>query len=169
MRTVIATALGLTLLLATTAPAAPDRAPTERFVEQAAGRSLAGIELSELALQRGESAAVRRLARRAIDEHAHTYESLLGIATGAATTAAPPSTMDLEQRGIKSRLAVLRGPAFDRAYVQAMRTNEDRDIALYRAYAKNGPDEALKSWAGEQLIVIRKRRQLIEAAILEIR
>ena len=170
MRTAIATALALTLLLSSSVPSsAAERAPTDTFVERAAGRSLAGMELSELALQRCESPSVRRLARRAHDEQAAAYEALLGVATGASSTLKPPSTMDLEQRSVKSRLAGLRGREFDRAYVQALRTNEDRDIALYRAYAKDGKDEALKAWAAEQLTMIRKRRQLIESALAELK
>lgn len=170
MRTAIATALALTLLLCSSAPSsAAERAPTDTFVERAAGRSLAGMELSELALQRCESPSVRRLARRAHDEQAAAYEALLGVATGASSTLKPPSTMDLEQRAVKSRLAGLRGREFDRAYVQALRTNEDRDIALYRSYAKDGKDEGLKAWAADQLTLIRKRRQLIESALAELR
>lgn len=170
MRTAIATALALTLLLVSfAASSAAERAPTDAFVERAAGRSLAGIELSELALQRGEAPSVKRLARRAVDEHAAAYEALLGVATGATSTLKPPSSMDLEQRGVKTKLAGLRGRAFDRAYVQALRTNEDRDIALYRSYAKDGKDEGLKVWAADQLTQIRKRRQLIESALAELR
>lgn len=127
------------------------------------------MELSELALQRSENASVRRLARRAVDEHATAYEALLGISTGASSTAKPPSSIDLEQRGVKSKLAGLRGREFDRTYVQSLRTNEDRDIALYRAYAKDGKDEGLKTWANDQLTLIRKRRQLIESALQELR
>jgi len=175
--------LGLALTLATISHAAKP-VPKERveqtrsldqkrsldqFVSQAAGRSLAGVELSDLALQRSESAAVRRLARRAHDEHAHTFDTLLGLATGAGVTAAPPETIDLEQRGIKSRLSALSGRAFDRAYVDAIRTNDDRDIALYRTYARDGGDAAFTQWVEEQLTTIRKRRQLIDAAALEIR
>ena len=170
MRTPTATALALMLfLVSSTLPSAAERAPTDAFVERAAGRSLGGMELSELALQRCESPAVRRLARRAHDEQAAAYEALLGVATGASSTLKPPSTMDLEQRGVKSRLAGLRGRAFDRAYVQALRTNEDRDIALYRSYAKYGKDEALKTWANDQLTLIRKRRQLIDSTLAELR
>lgn len=174
MRSVISTVLALTSLLVAGSPvvssaAAAERMAADAFVEKAAGRSLAGIELSALALQRSETPAVRRLAQRAHDEHAAAYEALLGVATGAAATAKPPSTMDLEQRGVKSRLAGLRGRAFDRAYVEALRTNEDRDIALYRAYAKDGRDPGLKAWASEQLALIRKRRQLIESTLAELR
>ncbi len=165
-------AIGLVLMLATVTQAASAARPkrsVDQFVTQAAGRSLAGIELSDLALQRSESAAVRRLARRAHDEHAHTYETLLAIATGAGVTAAPPETIDLEQRGIKARLATLSGPAFDRAYVAALRTNDDRDIALYRSYTRNDTDPAFTTWVNDQLKTIRTRRQMIEAAALEIR
>lgn len=146
----------------TRASAKPPRT-VDQFVAQSAGRSLAGIELSDLALQRSENAAVRRLARRAHDDHAHTYETLLALATGAGLSAAPPETMDLEQRGIKSRLTSLQGRAFDEAYVAALRTNDERDIALYRSFARISKDEAFTAWVDEQLDTIRKRRQLIDA------
>jgi putative membrane protein len=166
----ISSLAALLLLVAVGAANGADtRAPTERFLEQAAGRSLAGMELSDLALQRTERAAVRQLARRIVAEQAQAYETILGLATGAGIATAPPATLDLEQRGIKSRLASLQGADFDRAYVQALRTNESRDIALYRAYARDGRDPALKTWAADQLQTIRKRQQLIEAAALEIR
>ncbi len=141
----------------------------DQFVTVAAGRGLASMELSDLALQRSESAAVRRLARQAHDEHARAVDTLRGLATGPGIGAAPPETIDLEQRGIKSRLAGLQGPAFDRAYVDALRTNDDRDIALYRAYGREARDPALQSWIADQLVTIRKRRQLIDAAALEVR
>ena len=170
MHLIAPTAVALALFLAAGMPTfAAERAPTDTFVERDAGRSLAGMELSELALQRCESPSVRRLARRTHDEQAAAYEALLGVATGASSTLKPPSTMDLEQRSVKSRLAGLRGRAFDRAYVQALRTNEDRDIALYRAYAKDGKDEGLKVWANDQLTLIRKRRQLIDATLAELK
>ncbi len=153
-------------------PKAPTVVPlahtADQFVAQAAGRSLAGIELSELALGRSDSPAVRRLATATKAEQAHTYETLRALSTGAGNTAAPPETIDLEQRGIKSRLAALSGAAFDRGYIDALRTNDDRDIALYRAYAHGAKDAALKSWIDEQLVTIRKRRQRIEAAAQEV-
>lgn len=153
---------------------APTRATTkaprsvDQFVAQSAGRSLAGIELSDLALQRSENAAVRRLARTAHDEHAHTYETLLALATGAGVSAAPPETLDLEQRGIKARLTSRHGRAFDAAYVDALRANDERDIALYRSFASTTKDEAFKAWVEEQLGTIRKRRQLIDATMREL-
>lgn len=166
-----ALALGSTSVVAAAPPkpkAVKPARTVDQFVVRAAGRSLAGIELSDLALQRSEHAAVRRLARRAHDEHARTYDTLLGVATGAGISAAPPEAMDLEQRGIKSRLAALQGAAFDRAYVAALRTNDERDIALYRSFAGATQDEALQPWIEEQLTTIRRRRQLIDATAREL-
>jgi putative membrane protein len=170
----LATIAGATGAPKKRAPVPPTRATTkspgsvDQFVAQSAGRSLAGVELSELALQRSENAAVRRLARRAHDEHAHTYETLLALATGAGVSAAPPDTIDLEQRGIKSRLTSLQGRAFDEAYVAALRSNDERDIALYRSFAHIGKDEAFTAWINEQLTTIRKRRQLIDSTVHDL-
>jgi putative membrane protein len=170
----VALVCALALLPALAAAASPKRKAVQpartvdQFVARAAGRSLAGVELSDLALQRSESASVRRLARRAHDEHARTYDTLLGVATGAGISAAPPATIDLEQRGIKARLSGLQGAAFDRAYVAALRTNDARDIALYRSFAQATKDDSLKAWIDEQLTTIRRRQQLIETTARDI-
>ncbi len=168
MRACIATIAGLLALALAASPASGERGATEAaaFVGTAAGRGLAYVELSELALQRSQNAVVRRLARRIIDEHLHGYDDLLWLASASGTEA--PSTIDLEQRGIKSRLATLSGAEFDRAYLQALLTNDARDIALYRAYAERGRDEELKKWAAERLPTLRRQRQLASAAMAEV-
>jgi putative membrane protein len=146
----------------------PRAAAANDFVAAAVRRNLAGLELSQLALQRSTTPAVRRLAERLASDSAASYETLLGIVSDVGPTRTP-DTMDLEQRGVKARLSALSGAAFDRAYLAALKTNDERDIALYRSYAAHGDDEGLKRWAGDRLPAIRKRRQLAQAAAAEIR
>lgn len=146
----------------------PKAAASNQFVDAAVVRNLAGLELSQLALQRTTTPAIRRLAQQLVRESASSYESLLEVASEAGPTRTP-DTIDLEQRGIKSRLSSLSGAAFDQAYLAALKMNDDRDIALYRAYGAHGDDDLLKSWANDRLPAIRKRRQLAEATALEIR
>jgi putative membrane protein len=140
--------------------------PKTAFVNSAAHRGLSYVELGELALQRGQHPEVKRLARRLIDDNARSYEDLLWLVAGTDTEA--PKTLDLEQRGIKSRLASLSGAAFDRAYLDALRTNQIRDIALYRTYAASGDDPDLKSWAADRLLTLRKQQQWTAAAATEV-
>jgi putative membrane protein len=147
---------------------APKAAATNDFVAAAVRRNLAGLELSQLALQRSTTPAIRRLAQQLVSDSAASYEALLGIVSEVGPTRTP-ETMDLEQRGVKSRLSGLSSPAFDQEYLRALKTNDERDIALYRSYAAHGDDPSLKSWASDRLPAIRKRRQLAEAAALEIR
>jgi putative membrane protein len=147
---------------------APRATATNDFVSAAVRRNLASLELSQLAIQRTTTPAIRRLAQQLVQDSASSYEALLGIVSEVGPTRTP-DTIDLEQRGVKSRLATLSGPAFDQAYLAALKRNDERDIALYRGYAARGDDEMLKSFANDRLPAIRKRRQLAEAAALEIR
>ncbi len=146
----------------------PKAAASNQFVDAAIRRNLASLELSQLALQRTTTPAIRRLAQQLERDSAASYEAILEIASAAGPTRTP-DTIDLEQRGIKSRLTSLSGAAFDQGYLAALKTNDDRDIALYRAYAAHGDDDLLKGWAHDRLPAIRQRRQLAEAAALEIR
>ena len=147
---------------------APRAAATNDFVAAAVRRNLAGLELSQLAMQRTTTPAIRRLAQQLVQDSASSYEALLGIVSEVGPTKTP-DTIDLEQRAVKSRLSALSGAAFDTAYLAALKTNDDRDIALYRSYAAHGDDGTLKGFANDRLPAIRKRRQLAEAAALEIR
>jgi len=150
-----------------TCTAAPAAAQTSgSFVTQSARRGLAIAELSALALQRSQHPEVRRLARRMHDGHLQAYDDLLALAGQAGLET--PDSIDLEQRGIKSRLATLSGPAFDRAYLAALRTNQERDIALFRGYAKNGEDQGLKDWAAQQLAAARRDQQQTDAVARDI-
>lgn len=149
-----------------TAVGAQTPSPNTAFVAAAAHRGLAYVELGELALQRGRHPEVKRLARRLVDDNLQSYETLLWLVAGTDTEA--PKTLDLEQRGIKSRLASLSGAAFDRAYLDALRRNQTRDIALYRTYADKGTDPDLKSWAADRLLALRRHQQWTTAAATEV-
>lgn len=153
--------VALAALAAANAGAQTGNAASGGFVTQAAQRGLASAELSELALQRSQHPEVRRLARRLVDQHMQAYDDLLALAGQAGFVT--PDSLDLEQRGVKSRLAGLSGVAFDRLYLQAIHTNHEREIALFRSYAKSGEDPGLKDWAAQQLPSLRRNQQLTDS------
>lgn len=153
--------VALAALAAASAGAQTGSATSGNFVTQTAQRGLANAELSQLALQRSQNPEVRRLARRLVDDHMRAYDDLLALAGQAGFVT--PDSIGLEQRGVKSRLAGLSGAAFDRLYLQAVRTNHEREIALFRTYAKSGEDPGLKDWAAQQLPALRRNQQLTDA------
>ena len=159
--TMIVGVVALAALAAAQASAEPSNATSGGFVTQTAHRGLANAELSQLALQRSQNPEVRRLAGRLVDQHLRAYDDLLALAGQAGLVT--PDSIDLEQRGVKSRLAGLSGAAFDRAYLQALRTNQEREIALFRNYAKSGEDPGLKDWATRQLPTLRRNQQLTDS------
>ena len=162
---VIATAVA-TLAVAGTVLAQSASPSSGSFVTQSARRGLAFAELSEVALQRSQHPEVRRLAQRVRDTHLRGYDDLLALAGQAGLET--PDSIDLEQRGIKSRLTALSGAAFDREYLAALRLNQQRDIALFRSYAKSGEDPGLKDWATQQLTTLRREQQQTDAVTREL-
>ena len=168
MRPLTSIILGTLLAVsaAGTGVAASSAASSGSFVTQTARRGLAIAELSDVALQRSQHPEVRRLARRLHDTHMHAYDDLLALAGQAGLET--PDSIDLEQRGVKSRLTGLSGAEFDREYLAAIRTNQERDIALFRGYAKSGEDQGLKDWATQQLVALRREQQLTDAVAHEI-
>jgi putative membrane protein len=162
------TMVGVLVLAILTASAAAQTGigSSGNFVTQAAHRGLANAELSQLALQRSQSPDVRRLARHMVDEQMRAYDDLLALAGQAGLET--PDQIDLEQRTVKSRLAALSGTAFDRDYLQALHTNQERDIALFRGYAKSGEDPGLKDWATHRLPALRRDQQLTDTVARDV-
>jgi putative membrane protein len=161
-------AIAATLATLATAPAIAQNTSgsSGNFVTQSARRGLAIAELSEVALQRSQNPEVRKLARRMHDSQLKGYDDLLAVAGQAGLET--PDSIDLEQRGIKARLTGLSGTTFDREYLQAIRTNQDRAIALLRSYGKTGEDQGLKDWANQQLPTLRRDQQLAESVARDL-
>jgi putative membrane protein len=88
------------------------------FIEESAAAGMAEVELGKLAVERGQSADVKRFAQMMIDEHSKAGDALKQVASRYNFT--PPATLAEEHRELRDRLSRLQGAEFDREYMQAM-------------------------------------------------
>lgn len=88
------------------------------FIEESAAAGMAEVELGKLALERGQSADVKRFAQMMVDEHSKSGEALQQVAGRYNFT--PPATLADDHRELRDRLSRLQGAEFDREYMQAM-------------------------------------------------
>jgi putative membrane protein len=88
------------------------------FVRDIAGKNLAEIELSRLAMNKAIDPNIRFYAQRVVDEHGAAGEKLKSIVSGQPIDW--PTQLDDKHRKVADELATKAGADFDREYVKAM-------------------------------------------------
>ncbi len=125
----------------------------KHFVKKASAAGMAEVNLSNLAVTRGHRAEVKQFARRMIADHGRANRELLGLANSKGLIAA--NTMDEKHKKLFEKLSTMDGPAFDHAYMEGMVKDHEEAVKLFEKESKDGEDEALKSWAGKTLSVLK--------------
>lgn len=121
----------------------------QQFVTQAAQSSLAEIQLSELALQKGPSNQVKSYAQQMIKDHTQANNELKQLAAQKKYTV--PTSLDAQHQTAKANLSKLSGQDFDKAYMQQMEQDHVKAVSLFQQEASQGQDPALKNWAAKTL------------------
>jgi putative membrane protein len=127
------------------------------FVMQAGQDGMAEVTLGQLADTKAASAEVKAFGRKMAEEHAKANKELTDLANGkniAAPTAPAP-----KHQALFDRLNRLSGGEFDRAYMQAMVTDHDNAVGLFRKFAAEGDDAELKAWAKKTLPTLEEHER----------
>src|SRR5437763_1258268 len=90
----------------------------KKFMFKASQGGIAEVKLGELAQRNASSGKVKDFASRMVTDHSKANDELKELARNKGVALA--SDMDYMGKQTWSRLSRLHGPAFDRAYTQAM-------------------------------------------------
>lgn len=145
---------------ATSAPAAAQPGLTKQdrdFVESAAQSGLAEIELGKLA-QKSANPDVRRFADRMITDHTRADARLTAIAQAKGIEL--PTSLDIEHRKLRDKLADEHDANFNRDYVHAMVVDHDQAIKLFQNEAASGGDRQLQDFARNTLPTLQEHRKM---------
>jgi putative membrane protein len=109
---------------------APKQAPESAggdaaFIQKAGQGGMAEVELSKLAEQNAKSGEVKKFAEHMVRDHTSNNRELEKIAT--KENVALPKDLDAEHAAIRDRLASLKDEAFDKAYMDAMREDHQKN------------------------------------------
>lgn len=138
-------------------PAAPAAAT---FVRDAALGAMAGVEIGRLATERAASAEVKHFAQRMVADHGRSSGELKTLAQHKDFTL--PTELDAAHKQTRDRLATLSGAAFDRAYMDVMRTDHRKDVEAFRQQSRSGRDPDVKAFAAKSLPTLESHLQLAE-------
>jgi putative membrane protein len=121
---------------------------TKGFVTAAATSDMYEVTAGKIALQRASSPAVKEFAQMMVDAHTKTTEKLKGIIADNKIAVTPPAHVDNRRQGMLDNLRGASAADFDHRYItQQVAAHTEADI-LFKGYAKDGDNAAIKDFAG---------------------
>jgi putative membrane protein len=141
-------------------PKASGSKPDQSFVLEAANGGMAEVDLGRLATEKGTSDEVKKFGQRMVDDHGKANEELKSLAQSKSITL--PAAVDAKDKALENRLSKLSGPAFDRAYMQAMLADHRKDVGAFRRESQAGKDPDVKSWASKTLPTLEDHLKMAE-------
>jgi putative membrane protein len=141
------------------APAAKGTAD-QHFVMEAAMGGMAEVELGKLATEKGTSSEVKSFGQRMVDDHGKAGDELKSLAQTKGVTL--PSELDAKHKALRDRLSKLSGASFDRAYMSAMLSDHQEDVAAFRTESRTGKDADVKAWATKTLPTLNEHLKLAQ-------
>jgi len=134
------------------------------YARRAAISDMYEIEAGKLAIDRAGSAETRAFARMMVEDHEASTRDLKAALQQVDMEIALPEQLDAEHQAKMDVLASLDGENFDREYMSQQVAAHRQALALHEGYAARGDNQALQTFAGEVVPVIRAHREELENA-----
>src|SRR5262249_51808111 len=96
--------------------------------------------------------------QRMVDDHSKANDELKTLAQNKNITL--PTALDATDKATVDRLAKLNGESFDRAYMQAMVKDHQKDVNEFRTQSKSGKDADVKAWASKTLPTLEEHLKM---------
>src|SRR5947208_3119702 len=132
----------------------------QTFVTKAAKGGMAEVELGKLAQEKAASDQVKTFGKRMVDDHGKANDELQTLARNKNITL--PTDLDPKDKALKDRLSKLSGPAFDRAYMNAMLQDHRKDVSEFRMESTKGHDNDVKAFASKTLPTLEDHLKLAQ-------
>jgi putative membrane protein len=119
------------------------------FMDKAAEGGLAEVQLGQLAEQKASEQSVKDFGKRMVTDHSQANDKLNGIASSEGVTL--PTSLDAKDHALYDRLSGLSGSAFDVAYMRAMVSDHNQDVAQFQRESQTARNQAIRSFASTTL------------------
>jgi putative membrane protein len=130
------------------------------FLAQAAAGGMAEVQFGKLASQKASDPEVKQFAQKMVEDHTKANQKLEAIAKGMNFAA--PHALKPEDQEAYDRLSKLSGEAFDRAYVQHMVKDHQKDVQLFRTYSTSASSPEVKAFASSTLPTLQKHYEEVQ-------
>jgi putative membrane protein len=131
------------------------------FAVKAANGGLMEVEAGKLAEDKGMSPRVKDFGAMMVKDHGEANNKLKSVAS-SLNIALPESVSNDAKKDIE-KLDKKNGKDFDKAYVDMMVDDHEKDVAEFRKAADNCSDSTLREFARQTLPVLEKHLDSIKS------
>jgi putative membrane protein len=149
------------------APAAPSQAKLEKddmkFVRSANAGGEMEVALGKLAAEKATNADVKAFGQKMVDDHGKANEELGKLASSKGVDLT--KNKENRQKKIDAKVEELSkktGADFDKAYVDDMVTDHEKDVKEFKKQSETAKDEDLKKWAAQTLPTLEEHLKMIK-------
>jgi len=140
------------------APVGPLTASDTAFVRNQLEANAAEVAAAQMALQHSQDQNVRNFAEKMISDHIYADNMLLPIAQPRGIQT--PTVLSPEHQAMLDSWARLEGPAFDRAYVDAVVRWHIAMINELNDQITNGQSQQINAWAVNTKPIVQQHYQI---------
>jgi len=123
------------------------------FIREALAGNLLEINLGDMARQQAADSSVKQFGLRMVTDHSSMQSQLSSLAARNGLAIQPK--LDATQQAQVTRLRQLSGAAFDRAYMNAMVQDHQRDVTEFQRQSTSAHSPEVRQLATSGLTVIR--------------
>jgi putative membrane protein len=122
------------------------------FMEEAAYGGLMEVELGRYAQQNAQNPRVKNFAAMMVKDHSKANDELKALAAQKNVTI--PTALDDKHMDKMNDIKEKRGAEFDKAYMNEMVDDHEKDVDKFKRQAENGNDSDVKAFAAKTLPIL---------------
>jgi len=134
-------------------------ASDQSFVTAAAAGGMYEVDAGNLALSKGQSDQVKKIAQTMVTDHTKANDELKDIA--GKDNLIIPNEMNSDQKNMIAKLNSLSGSDFDKEYLTQQKQAHIMTIRLFDVEARGGRNAAVKSFASRTLPTLQEHLRMI--------
>lgn len=131
------------------------------FAVKAADGGMMEVEAGKLAQEKAVSARVKNFGAMMVKDHTEANDKLKSIAS--TLNVALPDSLGKDAKDDIEKLTKKKGKDFDKAYVNMMVDDHEKDVAEFRKAADNLSDSSIREFARKTLPVLETHLDSIRA------
>jgi putative membrane protein len=135
----------------------------QQFLNEAFDHSIEQLAIGEIATRQGTSDQVKKMGAQIVTDETEALKKLSKLAEKNSLTLpkAPPA----QDMATVSRLTKLEGKQFDDAFLAQVRARDNHALTAFQQESKGGKNDDLKTYASEELPVIRGQLDQLKTGV----
>jgi putative membrane protein len=130
------------------------------FMMKAAQGGMAEVELGKLASEKATNAEAKKFGQMMVEDHSNANTELKALAAKKSVTL--PTDVGSEHKATMDKLKTLSGAEFDKAYVEAMVKDHEKDVSEFEKQSTDAKDADVKAFAAKTLPTLKKHLEKIK-------